>query len=452
MTIRRGKLPGAGEWSHLYARANNSAFGGETLGGASRTNGFRVHWLGRPGPNAQPDRNGRKPSPLSTNGRLFVQGLHRLIGIDAYNGTVLWSLEVPPLERFNMPRDSSNWCADDDFLYVAVRNRCWQIDAATGDVVTFHEPPPGDRSDWNYDWSYLAREGDVLLGSAVKAGTAFTDFWGNADAGWYDARSGAATYKVCSENLFALDARSGKKLWERSQGVVVNSTITATDDRVYFVESRNAKVKESSSRRVGMPELWQDQYLVALDLKTGYQLWEKPLDTQDGTVVFWMAHGEDKLVITSSTDKKYFVYAFDAQTGDRQWHQEFGWPEGKGDHGKAMARAAIVSGKVYVRPMVFDLADGKLRDERVPAGGCGTYAATSNSLIFRSGNVTLWDLDTNKQSGWSRLRPGCWLSTIPAGGMLLSPEAGGGCSCGSWMETSIGFMPIEGQQKEEAHR
>ncbi|MFT4559734.1 MAG: hypothetical protein ACI92S_005127, partial [Planctomycetaceae bacterium] len=26
-------------------------------------------------------------------------------------------------------------------------------------------------------------------------------------------------------------------------------------------------------------------------------------------------------------------------------------------------------------------------------------------------------------------------------GMLLAPEGGGGCSCGSWMETSIGFMP-----------
>ena len=40
------------------------------------------------------------------------------------------------------------------------------------------------------------------------------------------------------------------------------------------------------------------------------------------------------------------------------------------------------------------------------------------------------------------LRPGCWLSTIPANGMLLSPEGGGGCSCGKWMEASIGFMPI----------
>jgi hypothetical protein len=61
--------------------------------------------------------------------------------------------------------------------------------------------------------------------------------------------------------------------------------------------------------------------------------------------------------------------------------------------------------------------------------------------VFRSGNVTLWDNATGRSTSWQRLRPGCWLSTIPAAGMLLSPEAGGGCSCGSWMETSIGFAP-----------
>ena len=46
-------------------------------------------------------------------------------------------------------------------------------------------------------------------------------------------------------------------------------------------------------------------------------------------------------------------------------------------------------------------------------------------------------------SSWPRLRSSCWLSTIPAAGMLLSPEGGGGCSCGIWMETSIGFMPVD---------
>lgn len=439
--IERGALAGAGEWSHLYGTADNSAFGGESLGGASTSGEMRVKWFGKPGPRAQPDRNGRKPSPLSTNGRLFVQGLHRLVALDAYNGTILWSYEIPALERFNMPRDSGNWCADDNFVYVAIRDKCWQIDAATGQLRQAHAVQHPAANNTAYDWGYLGRSANVLLGSGVRAGSAYTNFWGKADSGWYDAASGPATYMVCSDNLFAIRPGSGELAWEYEHGVVINPTITASGNQVYFVECRHPAVLASATRRVGMPELWQDQFLVALDLETGQKQWERPLDTADGIPVFYMAAGSGRLVIVSSNQKKYDVYAYSAADGSDLWHAEFGWPGGKGDHGKAMSRPAIVENTLYVRPKAFDLQTGRLLDFTLPAGGCGTYAATTNAFIFRSSEITMWDRNTGSSTHWDRLRPGCWLSTIPAGGMLLSPEAGGGCSCGNWMETSIGFMP-----------
>ena len=439
--IVRPALGGAGEWSHLYGRADNSAFGGETLAGASTVGQLEVQWIGRPGPRAQADRNGRKPSPLSKNGRLFVQGLHRLIGIDALNGTPLWSLEIPSLERFNMPRDCGNWCADDDYVFLAVRDECWQIDAQTGTIKQRHAVIDGDVKESDYDWSYIARVGNTLLGSAVKQGTAYTNFWGNADAGWYDARSGSTTFKVCSENLFSLDRATGGKMWTYADGVIINSTITATADHIYFVECRNPAVKASTPRRVGMPELWLDQYLVALNTRTGDVHWEKPINTAYGIVMFNMAKGGDRLILCSSNNKQYDVYAFAAHDGEKSWEQKFGWLDGKGDHGKAMSRPAIVGDTVYIRPRTLNLKTGEIQSLTMPGGGCGTYAATTGALFFRSGNVTAWNTQSGSTTSWNRLRPGCWLSTIPANGMLLSPEAGGGCSCGSWLESSVGFMP-----------
>ena len=47
----------------------------------------------------------------------------------------------------------------------------------------------------------------------------------------------------------------------------------------------------------------------------------------------------------------------------------------------------------------------------------------------------MWDLRTGAVSSWTKLRPSCWLS------MILAPEGGGGCSCGNWLETSVGFLP-----------
>ncbi|MCA9112631.1 MAG: methyltransferase domain-containing protein, partial [Planctomycetaceae bacterium] len=245
ITAVRPALEGAGEWSHLYGRADNSAFGGEELAGASTTGEMNIQWIGRPGPRAQPDRNGRKPSPLSTGGRLFVQGLHRIIALDAFNGTVLWALEIPSLERFNMPRDCSNWCADEQFVYIAAKDKCWQINAVTGDIEAFHPVVGGSREDWTYDWGFIAQTDNFVLGSAEKAGTAFVSFWGDAGAGWYDARSGPATFKVCSDAVFARRKSDGSPAWSYEEGVIINSTITVADGKLCFVESRHPDVKQS---------------------------------------------------------------------------------------------------------------------------------------------------------------------------------------------------------------
>jgi outer membrane protein assembly factor BamB len=430
-------IEGAGVWSHQYGLPDNAAFGGEDLRGATTVTDLEVQWVGRPGPRHQPDRQGRKPAPLATNGRLFAQGLHRIIALDSYNGAVLWSVEIPDLQRFNMPRDCGNWCADDDHVFAAVKDRCWRLDADTGKVSKIYRPiPPPDKA-WEWDWGYIARHGDNLLGSAVKRGAVYTSFWGGY--GWYDGTSGETTLKVCSDSLFALDKASGSQAWFHSEGVIINSTIAIGDGRVCFVECRNAKIKGLDSRRIGEKELWLDQCLVALDAGTGNKLWEKPIDTEDGIAMFNLAHGGGKLVLLASANWQYYVYTFDAANGSAGWNESFRW--GSDNHGGHMSRPVIVGNALYIRPAVFDLLTGEKREFAQPGGGCGTYAATTTALVYRAGNIAMWAPCTTQVTSWDRLRPDCWLSAVPAAGMLLAPEGGGGCSCGSWMETSIAFAP-----------
>ena len=89
----------------------------------------------------------------------------------------------------------------------------------------------------------------------------------------------------------------GASAWEWSKGVILNSSITIANGVVYFVESRHPEVVSGDERRIGRPELWQDQFLVALDANTGSKLWERAIDTVDGTVVFYMALSADRLVV-----------------------------------------------------------------------------------------------------------------------------------------------------------
>ncbi len=441
LTWAHAPLPGIGRWSHQYGGPDNNANSMDHLLGATQTGDLQVQWIGRPGPRAMVDRNPRKPAPLSINGRLFTQGLHRMIAQDAYNGSILWSLEVPPLQRFNMPRDCSNWCADADRLFVAIENQCWRIDAQTGDVEAFIDVPiPQNTGSVNYDWGYIARSEDKLYGSAVKQGSSYTNFRGGSTEGWYDATTGPVTYKVCSDNVFALNPESGQEIWRYENGVIINTTIVIADGRVFFVECRNETIRNSAEGRIGNTALWQDQYLVALDQNDGNLIWEKPIDTANGIVVFYLLHGKGTLVLASS-DTKYHLYGFDAENGESKWSTSHSWL--KDNHGQHMQHPTIVGDTIFLRPRAYNINDGQLVIDAMPPheGGCATFAGTEGALIYRGkeGCISMWDFNENKVTHWYSIRPGCWLSTIPAGGMVLSPEGGGGCSCGGWLETSIGF-------------
>jgi hypothetical protein len=128
-------------------------------------------------------------------------------------------------------------------------------------------------------------------------------------------------------------------------------------------------------------------------------------------------------------------------TGKPIWRGKFDWEVDH--HGKHLSRPAIVGGKVYLRPLTLDLETGEVLSQKFPDGHqCGTYTASRDALFLRAGELAVWDRESGEATRWDRARPDCWISTIPALGMLLSPEGGGGCSCGGWIETSIGFAPV----------
>ncbi len=429
-----------GSWTHQYGEAGNTANSREGLQGVAGTGGLGVQWLGRPGADFGIDRNPRMPAPLAVHGRLFHQGMNRIIALDSYNGAVLWSLEIPALRRVNMPRDAANWCADPDHLFVAVQDRCWVIAAGTGEL---ERTLPLAEAAWgaSHEWGCVVRADGLLYGSSVKRGSSFTEFWGGES--WYDAKAGYGTEKVCSDDLFAVAAGSGERRWRRQEGMVINSTIAAAGGRLVFVECRHPEVKALPTGRIGSAKLWEDQHLVALDAQTGKTLWDQPLDTVDGIVVFYLVAAEDRIYITSSAAGKYHLYAFRAADGGSLWQASHIWPSD--NHGGHVQHPVLVRGTLYLEPCSYEAATGRLVAGNIARHeGCATYAATLNALVYRgeSRRISMWDIEHGKATSWFNLRPSCWLSTVPANGMILSPEGGGGCSCGNWLETSVGFAPI----------
>ena len=437
-TSTRGPLPGARSWGHMYGSADNSAYNGEELGGVRTVDQLDVNWLGRPGARYQSDRQNRKAAPLTSNGRLFMQGLHRVIALDAFSGQALWNVELPSMARFNVPRDCANSCAEGEEYFLAMQGFLFEFDGEEGHIKRQIPVQAGARDDFEWDWGYVAATPRRIVGTPVKAGAPFTAWWGG-DA-WYDAREGEAAKKVCGDGIFGLDRASGDLAWQRSGSLVLHPTITIADGAVSFLECRNTELLEADARRIGSSKLWEDLWLVSLDLQTGQVLWEREATPVPGRVAIYLAQSDGKLVMVSSAGGEFAVYAFDADNGASLWRRKFTWEVDH--HGKSLSRPLIVNGKVYLRPAVMDLETGEPQAQPFPEGHqCGTYVASKNALFLRAGELAVWDVLEGRSTRWKRLRPDCWISTIPAEGMLLSPEGGGGCSCGTWIQTSIGFMP-----------
>ena len=456
--LKRPKLDGAGDWTHQYGSADNTTNSRDDLVRGE----MGILWWGEPGPRPMPDRGGRNPAPLAANGRMFVQGDRVLFGLDAYNGTVLWTFFSPEMRRSNMPRDGSNMVATDDTLFVTISGECIALDAQTGKRrVGLHAPK--DR-----DWGWLSASGGQLIMAAVKQGAAY-----KADSGeWYDSFGAGQVDRVVSDALVSHDSVTGRKQWTYRGGAVMNSTLTVAGDEIYFVESRNPDLAKSGAGR-HMPASLNAQHLVALDRSSGRKLWEKPVDFSKCEHMLYLIHAKGTLLAAGSDRaKKYHTYAYDVSSpalrfGEKPiinadipllWKKEHvaGIPRrGKPttDHGGLIQHPLVVQEVVYTDNRAYALRTGKDLNIKLPDRvKCGNMAASNHSMFFRNFYHGIWDMETDERIQLEGIRSGCWLGIIPAQGLMLAPESSSGCSCTHSIQTSAAWIPKASLRKPKKNR
>jgi len=438
----REKLKGAGEWTHTYAEPGNTACSGDELVKGKMS----IQWFGRPGPRQMIDRHHRNVPPLVKDGRLFVPGDCIVFAVDAYNGTILWDARIPNSRRLGVFLDCGSMVVDERFLYVVAEDKCCRFDVQTGQRhLAFTMPQLIE--DEPRDWGYIAYSGNVLFGSGRKKGASYTETGYEADnALWYRNMK-----LVLSDYLFAIQKDSGRVLWEYKDGLIMNTTIAVGGGRMCFLQTHSPKALADKRSRMPVKELFDggEQYLVALDTQTGQVIYKKKLDVSNFEEPVYLNCAKDILLLSGSKlvgdSVRYYYYAFDAQTGEIRWSTDHdsGLPT-DGAHGEYNRHPTIVSNTVFAWPYAYDLRTGT----RVPdwkfdrqGHGCGGVSASAKCLFWRGGNPWMYDLGPN--GGPTRLnsvtRPGCWINIIPAGGLVLIPEASSGCTCGFALQTSIAY-------------
>ena len=291
MMTTRGELEGAGSWRQLYANPQNTACSDDLLVKAP----LSLLWFGEPGPGKMVERHARAESPIAINGRLFIQGAEVIMAYDAYNGTLLWEREIPGAVRVRADVDGGNLAATEDGLYVAVFDKCYLLDAATGETVRTYEmpeSPDGSPRRWGYiscigktlfgitatplrseyaaiwkdyvqeDGTWKSIDADALgipsryaayfdrymssypvadekAWAAFQRGGTFWRFMENTPS-WSSQRSpkGALTERMMAgDSIFAMDTETGEMLWVHRGGRIANIAVTIGDGTIFLAEA-----------------------------------------------------------------------------------------------------------------------------------------------------------------------------------------------------------------------
>jgi len=440
--VVRGPLPGSGSWTHQYAEPGNSGSSMDALVRAP----FSVLWFGRPGMARVVDRHARAASPLYVNGRLFHQGINHVWGIDAYNGRILWERAIRGAMRVRLSNTSSNMCATADWLFVGIGTKCLALDPDTGRTVSEYACPKAGRGD---RWGWIATDGARLFGSA-----AMNDYEG--------------------DSLFSLDLATGRPVWTHRAGLVRNDTIAMAQGRVFLFESRPPANEVAQAGVASEREVPQDprspvrlpsqpyypkgktaqdiRAAIALDAETGKVVWRVPMDLTGMGKEPTLTCAQGVLLVSANMDACRLL-ALSAEDGRVLWDKKTVY----------FRRPVIVGETIYTLPYAHDLRTGRLitrtnpiTGEQTPfvwtkAYGCGGASASKHAMFFRSGSLAHYDFTADVGVGnLGGLKPSCWISQIPAGGLWLAPEGSAGCTCAYPIRSTVALRPDPGKRDQWA--
>jgi outer membrane protein assembly factor BamB len=467
--LTRGALPGAGSWTHQYGDAGNTATSREQR----VRGGLGVLWFGDPGPTMMVNRHDGAVGPLAVNGRLVVQGDDTVLAYDAYNGQFLWQFKNPEAVRTGVFNNENpgNLAAGDTSVFMFAGSRCFEIDLDTGALRRIHRLPPVV-DDATHQWGYIAYRDGLLFGTATI----------RAEVEAAKRRRGKATTDS-TDMLFAVDARSGEHVWQHQGKSISHHTVAMGPDRVFFIDSfitgeqRAALLRQDKTplKNLSPEEAAQEEarlkkidlrFAVALDSRTGKQLWALPVDVTDCSEIgigggkLTMMYDKGVLLLCGANANGHYwpqfmagefsrrrLVALAADGGGVLWNKDANYRH----------RPIIVGDRIIAEPWAFNLYSGEqqMRLNTVTnrpepwsimrtGHHCGMLTGCENMLFFRSGFTGFYDLtaDVGAQH-FAGHRLGCWINAIPANGLVMVPEAGAGCVCLFSIESTVVFEPRE---------
>ena len=256
-------------------------------------------------------------------------------------------------------------------------------------------------------------------------------------------------YASASRRLVVYDRRSSRMLWDRTaQYGFRHNNIAMAGDRLFCIDGLS-QAKQAALRRRGVDLAAFKPKLLALDARTGKEIWSATEDVF-GTFLSYSAEQDVLLQAGSAARDRAKDEAAVGMVAYRGADGRVLW--------KDMARkysgpCMILGQTIITQGPAYSLLTGKprmrrhpLSDEPVPWTftrnyGCNTAIGCRNLITFRSAAAGFYDLARDGGTGnLGGFKSSCTSNLIAAGGLLCAPEYTRTCTCTYQNQTSLAMV------------
>jgi len=433
---RAGPLPGSAPWLGENADAGNTRSSRDQLVMAP----LGVLWYGNDLSNRLVlPRHGEGPVEQVVGGRLFIQGPDSLSAVDVYTGRLLWTRSFPGIGDFynrtyhqlGAHSIGGNFYAVADAVYVAHDGTCYVLDPATGAArreIRHHAVPL---------WQFLMVYQDLLIAGAHPT---------------LDARRRPSFSPTSSKEIVVMNRLNGRILWSRTAAESFRHYgICAGRGRIYCIDRPAPEFLVHKSSRADVSRLY------ALDAHSGRVIWETDVGVSEQLSYseehdVLLAHWAMSLGRSTARDVLPPTAARRGADGELLWTgPDLGASQWLGKWG-----AILNDTTIYTQSRrAFDLlsgaeitwydAQGGPHPWFCPRGhGCSPIAGSRHLLTFRSGCASFYDLKNEGGTGsLGGFRSGCTSNLIAADGVLSAPDYTRTCTCAYDNRSSLALVHSE---------
>ena len=255
---------------------------------------------------------------------------------------------------------------------------------------------------------------------------------------------------TASKMLVVMDRYTGHVKWKiKAKYGFIHNAITAGNGKIYCLDKIPAfSVNKMARRGLIAPD---DYRLLALDAESGKILWEQ----KDNIFGSWLSYSKEHDLLLQATrpsrdmlrgeeGKRMIVYK--ASDGTKLWDKELSYNNPPILHGDQIITEKlalnIVTGETIFRNDPVTRQDIPWTYTRTH--GCNYNIASENLLSFRSAAAGFYNLANNGGTGnFGGFKSGCTSNLIAANGVLNAPDYTRTCQCSYQNQTSLGlvYMP-----------